>query len=257
MPLNITKMSSMTKEAKKRIYCDTKDIIMNPLTDMGIYYKNDEENLSIGHALIIGPEDTPYRFGYYLFEFKYPDNYPYSPPEVTYLTNDGKTRFNPNLYKNGKVCLSLLNTWQGPSWKPCQTLRSILISILSNVFVDNPIGNEPSFNKASCENMPYNESIRFKNIEFACLSLYLKKNNINHKAYDVFYPIIQAHFQESFEKINEHLINSYETFNKNKNDLINNKYYSDATRTIKLSLYSMATQISYDTLIETFCDVKI
>jgi hypothetical protein len=27
-------------------------------------------------------------------------------------------RFNPNLYINGKVCLSLLGTWSGPSWNP-------------------------------------------------------------------------------------------------------------------------------------------
>lgn len=29
-------------------------------------------------------------------------------------TGGGKVRFNPNLYNNGKVCLSLLGTWSGP-----------------------------------------------------------------------------------------------------------------------------------------------
>ena len=33
--------------------------------------------------------------------------------KLTYLTNDGNTRFHPNLYRNGKVCLSVLNTWRG------------------------------------------------------------------------------------------------------------------------------------------------
>ena len=46
----------------------------------------------------------------------YPTEYPFKPPKVTYKTNDGFTRFNPNLYKNGKVCISLLNTWQGEQW---------------------------------------------------------------------------------------------------------------------------------------------
>ena len=40
--------------------------------------------------------------GAYMFEFTYPTEYPFVPPKVTYLTNDGKTRFNPNLYRNGK-----------------------------------------------------------------------------------------------------------------------------------------------------------
>jgi ubiquitin-protein ligase len=41
------------------------------------------------------------------------------PPEVYY--HSGGLRINPNLYENGKVCLSLLNTWQGKGsevWHP-------------------------------------------------------------------------------------------------------------------------------------------
>ena len=33
-------------------------------------------------------------------------------------TAGGRVRFNPNLYDCGKVCLSLLGTWSGPSWDP-------------------------------------------------------------------------------------------------------------------------------------------
>jgi hypothetical protein len=40
-------------------------------------------------------------------------------PQVQFLTTGGGTvRFNPNLYNCGKVCLSLLGTWAGPSWQP-------------------------------------------------------------------------------------------------------------------------------------------
>lgn len=31
-------------------------------------------------------------------------------------TSGGNVRFNPNLYQQGTVCLSLLGTWGGPSW---------------------------------------------------------------------------------------------------------------------------------------------
>jgi hypothetical protein len=39
--------------------------------------------------------------------------------QVQFLTTGGgQVRFNPNLYNCGKVCLSLLGTWSGPSWQP-------------------------------------------------------------------------------------------------------------------------------------------
>ena len=74
-----------------------KIITKNPLSKDGIYYKHDETNMLLGYALIIGQKDTPYAYGNFLFKFSFPTNYPYSPPTVTYHTNDGLTRFNPNL----------------------------------------------------------------------------------------------------------------------------------------------------------------
>ena len=60
-------------------------------------------------VLIIGPFDTPYEGGFFQFLLRFPPNYPFSPPRVKFLTTgDGTVRFNPNLYRNGKVCLSTL-----------------------------------------------------------------------------------------------------------------------------------------------------
>jgi ubiquitin-protein ligase len=48
-----------------------------------------------------------------------PPAYPHVPPKVTFRTTaDGRLRFNPNLYTDGKVCLSLLGTWSGDPWIP-------------------------------------------------------------------------------------------------------------------------------------------
>ena len=101
-------MTTISKDTAKRLIKDIKAITKTP--PKGIFYVHDETNKLAGKALIIGPPDTPYEGGYYFFKFSFPDNYPHSPPKVTYCTNDGKTRMHPNLYKNGKVCLSLLNT---------------------------------------------------------------------------------------------------------------------------------------------------
>ena len=43
---------------KKRLVKDIASIIKEPLTEQGIYYIHDEENMLEGYALIIGQEDS-------------------------------------------------------------------------------------------------------------------------------------------------------------------------------------------------------
>ena len=61
----------ITKETLSRLVHDVKDIIKNPLTDHGIYYHHDDGDMLKGYALIIGPSETIYEGGFYLFRFKY------------------------------------------------------------------------------------------------------------------------------------------------------------------------------------------
>lgn len=102
-------------------------------------------------ALIIGPPDTPYEFGFFEFAVKFTKEYPTKAPSVTAITTDGgQTRFNPNIYAGGRVCLSILGTWRGErgeEWSSAQGLESILISIQS-LMSQNPYENEPGFEDA-------------------------------------------------------------------------------------------------------------
>ncbi|KAF2400455.1 UBC-like protein [Trichodelitschia bisporula] len=105
-------------------------------------------------ALIIGPPDTPYEFGFFEFLIKFGKDYPTKAPYVISLTtNRGQTRFNPNIYSIGKVCLSILGTWRGSSgeeWSSAQGLESVLLSIQS-LMSSNPYENEPGFEEARGE----------------------------------------------------------------------------------------------------------
>ncbi|KAI9838636.1 MAG: hypothetical protein M1819_004950 [Sarea resinae] len=107
-------------------------------------------------ALIIGPPETPYEFGFFEFSMKFGKEYPGRAPAVTALTtNGGRCRFNPNIYAQGKVCLSILGTWRGErgeEWSSAQGLESILISIQS-LMSQNPYENEPGFedSKSECD----------------------------------------------------------------------------------------------------------
>ena len=132
-----------TALAIRRITRDMNTVMGEP--HLGYFYIPDETEITHGWAVVIGPTDTPYEGGAFCFEVRFPDNYPFEPPVFTYLTNDGFTRFNPNLYKSGKVCLSLLNTWQGEPWSGIQTLSSILQCIQTAVLNEEPLRNEPGY----------------------------------------------------------------------------------------------------------------
>lgn len=191
---------SVGKDTIHRLLKDIKQTIKHSLTDNGIYYSHDEIDFTKGYAMIIGPEGTPYFGGYYFFMFEFPHDYPFSPPKVTFMTNDSKTRFNPNLYRCGKVCVSILNTWTGEKWSSCQTINSVLLTLCS-LLNDRPLENEPGQTKESESYIPYQKSIEFKNIDFSvCDMLNVSKNNIPEK-FKQFYPIMQTKFIENYDKL--------------------------------------------------------
>jgi len=115
--------------------------------DSSIFLRVDETRVDVIKCLITGPEGTPYHNGCFLFDIFLGANYNQSPPNVKYMTtNGGKFRFNPNLYADGKVCLSLLGTWAGPGWVPFKsTLLQVLISIQSMILCEEPFLNEPGW----------------------------------------------------------------------------------------------------------------
>jgi len=98
--------------------------------------------------MITGPQDTPYANGCFLFDVYLPSEYPNVPPKVNLMTTGrGSVRFNPNLYDNGYVCLSLLGTWDGGAGESWDSSRSSLlqlaVSIQSLIMVPMPYFNEP------------------------------------------------------------------------------------------------------------------
>ena len=158
--------------AIRRIMIDIKRVM--DLADSGLYWIHDEDDATHGWAAVSACEGTPYYGGTFCFDVRFPDNYPFVPPVFNYLTNDGRTRFNPNLYKNGKVCLSLLNTWAGEQWTGVQSLLSVLQSIQSAVLNETPLANEPvhpaSKEAANPEIAIYNRMIFQATIETAILA---------------------------------------------------------------------------------------
>ena len=233
----------ISKETINRLLKDVKQILKNPLTENGIYYIHDDTDMMKGYALIIGPTDTPYFGGNYFFEFTYPNDYPHSPPKVTYCTNGNNVRFNPNLYTCGKVCVSLLNTWRGDQWTSCQTISTVLLT-LCTLLCSDPLLNEPGVDKKHSDMINYDEIIQFANLDIAVCDIIMKKNGVYLPFFDNFYPFIKENFVKNFDKLIEYAEKKNYDFNtKSKN--------------FKTSFYSMNINVDYNRIIQKLNECKI
>lgn len=229
----------------KRLVKDVANIHKDPLTNDGIFYIHDDTNMMKGYAMIIGPTDTPYEYGFFFFTFQFPSNYPHSPPLVTYKTNDGYTRYNPNFYRNGKVCLSILNTWRGEGWTSCQTIRSILLTLLTTLN-EKPLLNEPGIKETSDDVQKYNEIIEYKSLQFAHLGVLenmdcIEKNTI----FTMFCPFMIEYTEKHYENI------------LNKIKVLSEIEKNKVCRNIRCTTYNIGINIDYVSLIEKYKNFHI
>jgi len=141
--------------------------------DHQFYYEFNETDIKKGHLLILGVENSPYFGGFYFFQTTFPDNYPFSPPQMKFLSNDNKTRFNPNLYQpsstpayDGKVCLSILNTWGESTWSQVQRFTSVVETMRAHLFHDKPLINEPGYAESNPMNEIYSRMLMYENLNF-------------------------------------------------------------------------------------------
>ncbi|KAK4689375.1 ubiquitin-conjugating enzyme E2 O, partial [Tremellales sp. Uapishka_1] len=112
-----------------------------------------EDRTDLMRCLIIGPEGTPYTDAPFVFDvYLAPTTFPSEPPLVHFHSHtNGNGRCNPNLYEEGKVCLSILGTWAGDkseSWNPSKSsLLQVFVSISGLVLVRQPYHCEPAYAK--------------------------------------------------------------------------------------------------------------
>ena len=234
----------ISKDSINRLLKDVKNIIQNPLIENGIYYIHDDSDLLKGYALIVGPEDTPYFGGYYFFELSFPFDYPHTPPKIKYCTNGGDIRFNPNLYKCGKVCISLLNTWRGDQWTSCQTISTVLLT-LCTLLCKDPLLNEPGISRGHSDMKNYTNIIDYSNLNIAVCDIINKKEGVYHSFFENFEPFVNENFIKNYDKLIKFAENKHIEF-INKPIIITNAY-------------NMKAILDYEKIIEKLknCKLKI
>jgi ubiquitin-conjugating enzyme E2 G2 len=65
----------------------------------------DEANFLEWECIISGPPDTPFQGGIYQALMTFPKEYPLAPPTLRFVT----PIFHPNVYPDGRVCISILH----------------------------------------------------------------------------------------------------------------------------------------------------
>ncbi|CEL91729.1 unnamed protein product [Vitrella brassicaformis CCMP3155] len=75
------------------------------------------------------PKDTAYAGGVYHGKLVFPQNYPFAPPAIYMITNNGRFQINT------KLCLSM-SDFHPESWNPSWRIESILTGLLS--FMTDP-----------------------------------------------------------------------------------------------------------------------
>ena len=176
---------SMTPQGLKRLSKEMRDFQSKTLLPVypssSVFLRHDSNRMDKIRAMITGPEGTPYAYGCFIFDVFFPSDYPNVPPLMNLeTTGQGRARFNPNLYADGKVCLSLLGTWHGADasekWDAKRSsLFQVLISIQGMIFVEDPYFNEPNVDimrntsEGAKSSHNYNAEIQLNTIRWAMI----------------------------------------------------------------------------------------
>ena len=90
-------------------------------------------------GVIIGPADSPYEGGVFVFEINVPHSYPFGAPSIKFIT----PILHPNIdEQTGTVCMDIL----GHQWSPAQTIPKVVVALVSLLFDPNfePSNDSPA-----------------------------------------------------------------------------------------------------------------
>ncbi|EFA78174.1 ubiquitin-conjugating enzyme E2 [Heterostelium album PN500] len=126
--------------ASKLLQNQFKKIQSEPIE--GVCFELVNENLFEWKAYVEGPPETDYEGGIFQISMKFPNDYPMSPPTLVFLSEF----WHPNVYTDGKVCISILHppgedetSGELPEerWLPTQTVTTIILSVISLLSAPN------------------------------------------------------------------------------------------------------------------------
>jgi len=122
-------MSKKSGFCYKRLAGELSKLNSNPIEGIKI---SPTDDMLIWMGSIKGPPDTPYQDGDFSLVIRFTENYPIKPPSIKFL--EPKKIFHPNFYRDGKICIDILQS----NWSPALNVEKILVSIRSLLMDPNP-----------------------------------------------------------------------------------------------------------------------
>ncbi|KAK0411299.1 hypothetical protein QR680_005588 [Steinernema hermaphroditum] len=115
-----------------RMQRECKEVITNKeINETGIMIEILNEQLTKLRGEIKGPPDSPYQDAVFTLDISIPDDYPFQPPKVKFITKI----WHPNISsQTGTICLDILKD----QWAASLTLRTVLLSIQALLTLPEP-----------------------------------------------------------------------------------------------------------------------
>jgi len=225
-----------------------------------VFAKPHGDNLDHIDALVIGPPETPYEFGFFRFEMKFLPTYPNVPPKCEILTtNGGQTRFNPNLYAGGKVCLSILGTWSGESedeWRSSYSIAYVLGAIQSLIMNAKPYHNEPGYEESKLSSASGSFS-HFKPDDIQKYSDKIKHETLRVAVCGVIESTLEQHSREPFGELSKYLfLMWYENYVKRAHEEMSKDGTTFAVMPFEYETNRAAGKYNYIQLLTRIQDLK-
>ena len=218
----------------RRIMGDLRELLKDPLYEVFIHFDESDINQMI---VMIRGQEGPYEFCQFLFHIRFSDDYPMTPPILKFCSSDGRTRLNPNLYIEGKVCLSILGTWQGDPWTSVMTIKTVILSIMALVMTSEPLRNEPGMESSPADRIEtYNQIVEYA-------SLHILVNQIESPS-EMFAPLLK-NMKAQFIKDYPALIEKVDRLIQSENN----------KKTVKISYHSQMATLDYESLKKRIYDL--
>ena len=89
----------------------------------------DEKNMLEWHLLMQGPFGTPYEGGWYVAKIKFPEQYPFKPPDLYMCTPNGR-------FETGKKLCMSMSSFHPETWNPAWNVAKVALGMLSFLLED-------------------------------------------------------------------------------------------------------------------------
>jgi ubiquitin-protein ligase len=127
MPANIrasqeVNSQDMRIKSRNRLLKDFHDFIHHGVEGLSVSPIND--NIYHLSACIEGPPDTPYEDGIFWIDIQIPEEYPFYPPKMRFITKV----YHPNIDSRGAICVDFLEKGK---WYPTYRIQDVLLAITS------------------------------------------------------------------------------------------------------------------------------